>query len=303
MTPKTDGKSKTKSADILSPASQPSLAQAACEAAAKVDEMVDAGETMMSARVSEVNNLPSLAAMADKHALSVVQTQELMLVPLLKDMRMTECDTMTKCEQKADDTFKHIVLTVDARAKTDDVPGSDTCIPRGRLALKALFDRDQCNNHNGVLLLSVAEVNAAWIIETLASTYAVTRQDTKFGPDQEGLALECKVELAGYPASVIHQWREQLNINACYRRQRAYEGMYIYKVLAKSESQAQLIMKKGLTLGSLGRFEIKPSAIAVNMETVLVYGLTGLESAIYLLQPAVAAALGVPISSIGFSPT
>ena len=47
-TPTTGNGSKTKSVDILSPASQPSLAKAACEAAAKADETAKSGELLLS---------------------------------------------------------------------------------------------------------------------------------------------------------------------------------------------------------------------------------------------------------------
>ena len=63
ITPTTGTGSKTKPVDVLSPASQPSLAKDASEAAAKADEKAKSGELMLSARVSEVNGLASLAAM------------------------------------------------------------------------------------------------------------------------------------------------------------------------------------------------------------------------------------------------
>lgn len=101
VTPTTGNGSKTKPVDILSPASQPSLAKAACEAAAKADETAKSGELMLSARVAEVNGLPSLAAMGTDYP-AVVQVVNLMLVPLDDGLRMTEVDSLTTCEKKID---------------------------------------------------------------------------------------------------------------------------------------------------------------------------------------------------------
>ena len=83
----------------------------------------------------------------------------------------------------------------------------------------------------------------------------MNRADRAGEQGRQGLALEGKVPTEGYPASVIKQCYVQLGMYACYRRQRTYKGMYVYKMLATSESAAARIMKKGLNLGTLGHFE------------------------------------------------
>ena len=211
VTPKTGTGSKTKPVDILSPASQPSLAKSASEAAAKADETAKSGELMLSARMSEVNGLASLAAMG-ANLPAVVQTVNLMLVPLEVSLRMTEVDSLLACEKKTDLAYENVCALIDIRARVDDVPGSDTCLPHGRAGFKGIFDRDQLNKHNGVLSAVIAEGNSDWVTETIEASYAVTRMDTKFGPDHEGLALERpwhvslrrrRVHAAAWPDAVL----------------------------------------------------------------------------------------------------